>query len=273
MEQDPVADRLRDPLGELVLGRQRPALQALGDVGGQVLGGEGHQRRRRVGAAAAHRVGHQPAEARAAGPRPRSAARAVRPTRASRRGTAGSPSSPRAARRAPPRPRRRAAPAPRGCGRCEARAPPGSRSRRRRSPREGPRSRPRPGRRAARRARSRRCRPVRRRCAGAASGPRRGARAGRCRAARAALVGVGYWPVCGTRPPVGLWPKTPLKNAGMRIEPPMSVPRPNGATPAPTMAPSPPELRRRCASGRTGCWCARRRGCCAPSTCTARTCW
>ena len=41
--------------------------------------------------------------------------------------------------------------------------------------------------------------------------------------------------------PVGLWPKTPLKNAGSRIEPPMSEPSPIGAKPEPTEAPSPPE--------------------------------
>ena len=34
----------------------------------------------------------------------------------------------------------------------------------------------------------------------------------------------------------------PLKNAGMRIEPPTSEPRPKGEMPAPTAAPSPPEL-------------------------------
>ncbi len=58
----------------------------------------------------------------------------------------------------------------------------------------------------------------------------------------AASAGSGYWPALSTRPPVGLWPKTPLKNAGMRIDPPMSAPRPKGVPPAPMMAPSPPEL-------------------------------
>jgi hypothetical protein len=39
-----------------------------------------------------------------------------------------------------------------------------------------------------------------------------------------------------------LWPKTPQKNAGMRMDPPMSAPSPTGEAPAPTIAPSPPEL-------------------------------
>jgi len=38
-----------------------------------------------------------------------------------------------------------------------------------------------------------------------------------------------------------LCPNTPLKNAGMRIDPPMSAPSPNGVPPAPTIAPSPPD--------------------------------
>ena len=54
-------------------------------------------------------------------------------------------------------------------------------------------------------------------------------------------MGAGKWPVWGTRQPVGLWPKTPLKKAGIRIEPPKSVPIPNGANPEPIAAPSPPE--------------------------------
>jgi hypothetical protein len=35
----------------------------------------------------------------------------------------------------------------------------------------------------------------------------------------------------GTRPKVGLWPTTPQKAAGMRIEPPPSVPRAIGVAP------------------------------------------
>ncbi len=51
----------------------------------------------------------------------------------------------------------------------------------------------------------------------------------------------GNWPVFGTRPGDGLCPKTPLKNAGTRIEPAMSDPSPTGEPPEPTAAPSPPE--------------------------------
>lgn len=51
----------------------------------------------------------------------------------------------------------------------------------------------------------------------------------------------GNWPVFGTRSADGLWPKTPLKNAGSRIEPAMSDPSPNGTPPDPTAAPSPPD--------------------------------
>ena len=52
---------------------------------------------------------------------------------------------------------------------------------------------------------------------------------------------LGYCPVLGTSPGDGLCPKTPLKNAGTRIEPPMSEPSPTGEPPEPTAAPSPPE--------------------------------
>ena len=45
----------------------------------------------------------------------------------------------------------------------------------------------------------------------------------------------------GTSPGDGLWPNTPQKKAGTRIEPPMSEPTPNGEAPDPTAAPSPPE--------------------------------
>jgi len=43
-----------------------------------------------------------------------------------------------------------------------------------------------------------------------------------------------------TRPNVGLWPVTPHNAAGMRIEPPVSVPRPAATTPAAMAAPVPP---------------------------------
>src|SRR5437588_12613488 len=48
-------------------------------------------------------------------------------------------------------------------------------------------------------------------------------------------------PVFGMIPGVGLWPNTPQKNAGIRIEPAMSDPTPNGEPPDPTAAPSPPD--------------------------------
>jgi hypothetical protein len=48
-------------------------------------------------------------------------------------------------------------------------------------------------------------------------------------------------PVSGTSPSDGLWPNTPQQNAGVRIEPPMSEPRPKGDAPEPTAAPSPPD--------------------------------
>ena len=46
--------------------------------------------------------------------------------------------------------------------------------------------------------------------------------------------------VTGTRPNVGLWPTTPQKEAGMRIEPPPSLPRAIGTAPEATAAPEPP---------------------------------
>ena len=55
-------------------------------------------------------------------------------------------------------------------------------------------------------------------------------------------VACGNCPLDGTRPPDGLCPNTPLKKAGIRIDPPMSDPRPKGDAPLPTIAPSPPEL-------------------------------
>src|SRR4051812_39110795 len=44
----------------------------------------------------------------------------------------------------------------------------------------------------------------------------------------------------GTRPNVGLWPTTPQKAAGIRIEPPPSVPTARWVSPAATDAPAPP---------------------------------
>lgn len=42
-------------------------------------------------------------------------------------------------------------------------------------------------------------------------------------------------------PLLGLWPKIPLKNAGIRIEPPISEPIPSGDPAAACKQPSPPE--------------------------------
>lgn len=43
-------------------------------------------------------------------------------------------------------------------------------------------------------------------------------------------------------PVVDLWPNTPQKAAGIRTDPPISLPIPNTDAPEPTAAPSPPEL-------------------------------
>src|SRR4029450_6245233 len=42
-------------------------------------------------------------------------------------------------------------------------------------------------------------------------------------------------------PQLGLWPNTPLNDAGMRIDPPMSVPISNDVSPVATAAPAPPD--------------------------------
>ena len=44
----------------------------------------------------------------------------------------------------------------------------------------------------------------------------------------------------GTSPKVGLWPTTPQKDAGIRIDPPPSVPRASEVQFAATDAPAPP---------------------------------
>ena len=46
---------------------------------------------------------------------------------------------------------------------------------------------------------------------------------------------------CGTRPYGGLKPTTPLNDAGMRIEPPMSEPLASVAVPLARAAPEPPD--------------------------------
>ena len=49
------------------------------------------------------------------------------------------------------------------------------------------------------------------------------------------------WPVSGIRPSVGLKPTTPQKAAGIRIEPPTSLPTSTGDSPAATAAADPPD--------------------------------
>ncbi len=51
----------------------------------------------------------------------------------------------------------------------------------------------------------------------------------------------GKWPLLGTAPSLGLWPQSPQKAAGMRIDPPRSLPKSSGVKPA-ASAPEPPEL-------------------------------
>ena len=85
--------------------------------------------------------------------------------------------------------------------------------------------------------------------------------------------------ILGTSPNVGLWPTTPQNAAGIRIEPPPSVPSAIGVAPYATDAPAPPReppgvrsrrprvagqaRRRRCRCSRgsrtPGCWSCRRR--------------
>ena len=52
---------------------------------------------------------------------------------------------------------------------------------------------------------------------------------------------LGRAPPLSTRPEVALWPKIPLKNAGMRMLPPTSEPTPHAVPAADTRQPSPPE--------------------------------
>ena len=49
------------------------------------------------------------------------------------------------------------------------------------------------------------------------------------------------WPPRGTMPHVGLWPKTPQKWAGLRIDDPMSLPASSPVSPAASAAAEPPE--------------------------------
>ena len=48
------------------------------------------------------------------------------------------------------------------------------------------------------------------------------------------------WPVRGTRPEVGLRPAMPLKCAGSRMLPPVSLPMSRGEPPAAMIAAAPP---------------------------------
>src|SRR3954468_7388921 len=57
-----------------------------------------------------------------------------------------------------------------------------------------------------------------------------------------AKVAYGVGGHAGTLPPLGLWPNTPQKLDGMRMEPPASVPTASGPMPAATCAPAPPLL-------------------------------
>ena len=71
MQQDAVADRLGDLLGQVALGSQGAALEPLRQEVRDVLGGERQQQRRRVAAAAADRIGDQAPEAGQLARRPR----------------------------------------------------------------------------------------------------------------------------------------------------------------------------------------------------------
>ncbi len=55
------------------------------------------------------------------------------------------------------------------------------------------------------------------------------------------VVESGKQPAVGTRRAVGLKPTTPLNAAGMRTEPPVSVPIPASAMPSATETPAPAE--------------------------------
>src|SRR5215813_7663438 len=64
--------------------------------------------------------------------------------------------------------------------------------------------------------------------------------------ARSPIAGVGgaggrLYPRIGTRPRVGLWPNTPQKCAGTRMEPPISEPIERAPKPAARAAADPPD--------------------------------
>ena len=52
--------------------------------------------------------------------------------------------------------------------------------------------------------------------------------------------GPGMWPHSGTMPKLGLWPYTPQKAAGLRIDPAMSLPNSSDENPAATDTADPP---------------------------------
>ena len=86
-------------------------------------------------------------------------------------------------------------------------------------------------------------RPVRRGRAAAASGPSARRVIGLVVIAQPRTRGDRVLPGRGrSMPPVGFVAEHAVEERGLRIDPPTSEPRPNGEPPAPTIAPSPPEL-------------------------------
>ena len=61
------------------------------------------------------------------------------------------------------------------------------------------------------------------------------------------------WPRVGSRPWLGLWPNTPQKWAGTRIEPPMSEPSSSATMPAASAAAAPPDDPPGVRFGSSGC--------------------
>ena len=70
--------------------------------------------------------------------------------------------------------------------------------------------------------------------------------------------GSSRYPVAGVAPNDGLWPKMPLNDAGIRMDPPMSVPISKEVKPEATAAAAPPRSRPAPWTAPTGCsWCRR----------------
>ena len=80
----------------------------------------------------------------------------------------------------------------------------------------------------------------------------------------------GCTPSTGTRPWLGFRPTTPQYAAGRRIEPPVSVPRAAGQTPAATSAAEPPLEPLAVRVGSTGLRASGRSGCGAPAAYSSR---